>query len=453
MPPPRRQTRGALSTYDREMLQAIADRRLDPADPDAQAVLQRVNAPPTDEVWLSMGGPDDTPAVDQDRINAELAELPSLEELRLAQAADPPPQYLHTGEAVERAQPDPITGGFSTRSAEPDVDPEQELYPWQRAQPEAERPQMPTFGSLGREAWEHVGRPAWDVAKGIATQTVGRNPYPQALQDRLREQGLPTNPRIGGPWNVLEAATGALPATAGALYDAVTGETDPTIPDLVHDPPTWERTAAERGAPKSVQTIGKLADLLLGPEDFVPGASIFGAAVPIGRALGKAVTGATKASTLIPPALRGLKNVLGTKDWNTFRKAVERTPGAQRPLSMLLPSEIGPLTRSVGGVTRFVDTYNRLPDANYLASAIRRGAPKRGWYANSRQALTEILGEDADMFTGLLAAMSPQTSVESNLTNALNVFVNWRRAGRPQGSRRSRTSWGAACRGVPTRVC
>ena len=44
MPPPRRRTNGALSTYDREMLQAIADRRLDPTDPDAQAVLQRVNA-------------------------------------------------------------------------------------------------------------------------------------------------------------------------------------------------------------------------------------------------------------------------------------------------------------------------------------------------------------------------------------------------------------------------
>jgi hypothetical protein len=35
------------------------------------------------------------------------------------------------------------------------------------------------------------------------------------------------------------------------------------------------------------------------------------------------------------------------------------------------------------------------------------------------------------MFTGVLASMSPQTSVESNMTNALNTFVNWRAAGRP----------------------
>ena len=80
-----------------------------------------------------------------------------------------------------------------------------------------------------------------------------------------------------------------------------------------------------------------------------------------------------------------------------------------------------------------MDIYNQLPDVNYLAAAVRRGAPKRGWYANSRQALTDILGDDADMFTGLLASMSPQTSVESNLTNALNTFVNWRAAGRPRG--------------------
>jgi len=274
--------------------------------------------------------------------------------------------------------------------------------------------------------------PAWEVAKDIATQTVGRNPYSQEMQDRLREQGLPTDPRIEGPWGALEAATGALPATAGMLYDAATGEADPTIPDLVHDPPTWRSTLAERGAPTWGQNIGTVGDLLVGPEDlFAPGASaVAGLGLGIGRGIVKAVTAADK---LIPPSLRALKDVLDPKDWNAFRRGVERTPGATRPLSILLPSEIAPLTRSVGGVGRFMDIYNQLPDVNYLAAAVRRGAPKRGWYANSRQALTDILGDDADMFTGLLASMSPQTSVESNLTNALNTFVNWRAAGRPRG--------------------
>ena len=386
MPPPRRRQRVQLTTYDRDLLQAVNDRRLDRDDPEVQALLQRVN---TDEVWLSLGGRDDTrPEGYQDRIDADLAQSPSLEELRLEQTP-------------AREQ----TAGVSV-------------------QPEVAPTQMPTFGSLGRDVW--------GVAKGIATQRVGSNPYPQEMQDRLREQGLPTDPRIGGPWGALEAATGVLPATAGGLYDLATGETDPDIPDLVHDPPTWERTLAERGASPLVQKGGKLADLLVGPEDlFAPGASAaVGVAVGTGRVI-RGLAKAAKADKLIPESLRALKDVLDPKDWGTFLRGVERTPGATRPLSMLLPSEIVPLTRSAGGVGRFVDIYNQLPDADYLAAAIRRGAPKRGWYANSRQALTDIFGDDADMFTGVLASMSPQTSVESNLTNALNTFVNWRAAGRP----------------------
>ena len=378
MPPQPRQQRVQLTTYERELLQAVNDRRLDRDDPEVQAVLQRVNAPPTDEVWLSLGGPGDG-------VTTEQVSGPSLEELR------------RRDEQAQRARRRP-----------------------------------PTIGSVARDAWEGAVVPAWEVAKDIATQTVGRNPYSQEMQDRLREQGLPTDPRIEGPWGALEAATGALPATAGMLYDAATGEADPTIPDLVHDPPTWRSTLAERGAPTWGQNIGTVGDLLVGPEDlFAPGASaVAGLGLGIGRGIVKAVTAADK---LIPPSLRALKDVLDPKDWNAFRRGVERTPGATRPLSILLPSEIAPLTRSAGGVGRFMDIYNQLPDVNYLAAAVRRGAPKRGWYANSRQALTDILGDDADMFTGLLASMSPQTSVESNLTNALNTFVNWRAAGRPRG--------------------
>jgi hypothetical protein len=163
-----------------------------------------------------------------------------------------------------------------------------------------------------------------------------------------------------------------------------------------------------------------MLDWTVDPSNFIP---YVGTAAKV---LGTAV------AALPPPkALRALQDVLPAKNWNFFRRGVENTPGATRPLSMLLPSEIEPLTRSAGGVQRFVDTYNQLPDADYLAAAIRRGAPKRGWYANSRQALTDIFGDDADMFTGVLASMSPQTSVESNMTNALNTFVNWRAAGRP----------------------
>jgi hypothetical protein len=42
---------------------------------------------------------------------------------------------------------------------------------------------------------------------------------------------------------------------------------------------------------------------------------------------------------------------------------------------------------------------------------------------------------DAPRFAALLAALSPQTSVESNLTNALNVWRGWIEADRPSDQR------------------
>ena len=67
-----------------------------------------------------------------------------------------------------------------------------------------------------------------------------------------------------------------------------------------------------------------------------------------------------------------------------------------------------------------------------MASAAYAGRAKKGWYENSGKALETIFGEDTKNFVGLLSALSPQTSVESNLKNALNVWKNWIAAGRPQ---------------------
>jgi len=133
----------------------------------------------------------------------------------------------------------------------------------------------------------------------------------------------------------------------------------------------------------------------------------------------------------LPTSMRPLEQQLPEKQWNTLAKQAALVPGARDALRHLKPAEVEPLTRSPGAMANFVETFTRLPDVDYLVAAIKRGAPKRGWYANSRRALQSLFGDDADVFTGVLAATSPQTSVESNLTNALNVFVNWKAAGRP----------------------
>ncbi len=73
-----------------------------------------------------------------------------------------------------------------------------------------------------------------------------------------------------------------------------------------------------------------------------------------------------------------------------------------------------------------------LPDAEEMAAVALAGRAKRGWYENSALAILEVFGPaDAPRFAALLAALSPQTSVESNLYNALQTWTNWNEAGRP----------------------
>jgi hypothetical protein len=73
-----------------------------------------------------------------------------------------------------------------------------------------------------------------------------------------------------------------------------------------------------------------------------------------------------------------------------------------------------------------------LPESKNLAAVAKAGDPKRGWYRASTQAIIDVFGvDDAPRFSALLAAMSPQTSVEMNLLNTLNTWTNWNAAGRP----------------------
>jgi hypothetical protein len=396
MAPPRRRRRVQLSAYDRELLQAVNDRRLDRDDPEVQAVLQRLNPePPARPAWQTPG-------------------------VSVQPVPEPPPPSSFEKGGIKGAVASLLPHSYSLWTGEP----------MQRSEPD-----HPNFRRLGRDIVEHGVVPVLDELY----KPVGRNPYSPAMQDWQRERGLPTDPSIRGPLGFFEGLTGAIPAVAASVYDLATGK-KPQFPDLVQEPPTWQSITEERGAGKTTQAIGRMADVLFGIEDFVfPGSSAAaGVVLSTGKVLRRTARALKEAEKLIPSPLRAAKEVLTTKNWNLLLEGVEKTPGATRALSFLDLSEINPLTRSSGAVQTFMNAYNRLPDADYLAAAIRRGDPKRGWYANSRQALTDIFGDDADMFTGVLASMSPQTSVESNMTNALNVFVNWRAAGRPTSEKKIR---------------
>ncbi len=110
-------------------------------------------------------------------------------------------------------------------------------------------------------------------------------------------------------------------------------------------------------------------------------------------------------------------------------------------LEMMAPDTVGkiqalmqakPITarRSEGEDKRILAGGSGLRSQELAAMAMR-GKSKKGWYRASGNAIDQVFEDDAPRFTALLAALSPQTSVESNLENALNVWKGWVEAGRP----------------------
>ncbi len=119
---------------------------------------------------------------------------------------------------------------------------------------------------------------------------------------------------------------------------------------------------------------------------------------------------------------------------DTISKLKDTVPGIAGVAPYLTPEERGRLKKS--SARKLVDFVKSLPTADEMASVAWSGRAKRGWYERSATALMEIFGaEDAVRFAALLAALSPQTSVESNTFNALATWVNWNDAGRPTDRR------------------
>jgi hypothetical protein len=82
-------------------------------------------------------------------------------------------------------------------------------------------------------------------------------------------------------------------------------------------------------------------------------------------------------------------------------------------------------------VVSILEDLRRISPVGESAAVAIAGGAKKGWYLRSQRALQRVFGDDAPRFAAVLAAMSPQTSVESNLANAVAFWTNWTKAGRP----------------------
>lgn len=121
------------------------------------------------------------------------------------------------------------------------------------------------------------------------------------------------------------------------------------------------------------------------------------------------------------------KDIQRSRNREGMKPEIVETAG--QVLRYLTPSERIKLRRDTAQT--LVDIFKKLPSGNEMAAVAFAGKAKRGWYHNSARALEHVFGHDAPRFAALLAAMSPQTSVEVNLRNALSTWKNWVEADRP----------------------
>jgi GNAT superfamily N-acetyltransferase len=114
-----------------------------------------------------------------------------------------------------------------------------------------------------------------------------------------------------------------------------------------------------------------------------------------------------------------------------FQLAPEQEPqgfGAIKP--HLAEDERAAMRRDTAA--KLVQVFKDLPkDADFMAAALA-GEAKRGWYAAAVRTLRQVFGDaDAPRFAALMAALSPQVPVDTNLAHAVRAWTNWDRAGRP----------------------
>ncbi|NBW17686.1 MAG: hypothetical protein EBR82_57895, partial [Caulobacteraceae bacterium] len=149
--------------------------------------------------------------------------------------------------------------------------------------------------------------------------------------------------------------------------------------------------------------------------------------------------------------LRSQKAKLTDQEKETLEGFRQTYPDFSDAVKFMTPQEVSKIIRNPEGVAEMNRLLQVIPSSRELAAVAKAGAPKQGWYRASTQALIDVFGvQDAPRFASLLAAMSPQTSVESNLINALNTWKNWTAAGRPTDPRQIKAILGASVQGTGT---
>jgi len=239
------------------------------------------------------------------------------------------------------------------------------------------------------------------------------NPEQQALMQR------PTEGMVMSPAGPIQADAGpTLPQAANflGLMTGAGGVADifGQYPEMPSEGMTMMEMATGPTMPSLMENVeqGNYLDALFQAAGVIPG---------VGAARG----------------MRGGIDTLGPFGAQAARATRKDAPQALRDVrggpqaAFLTEKEVPKLARA-DTARKFMELRRRLPVAKEMATVAEAGAAKRGWYRQSADALIDIFGQDdAPRFAGILAATSPQTSVQSNLLNTSNIFKNWKAAGSP----------------------
>jgi hypothetical protein len=75
----------------------------------------------------------------------------------------------------------------------------------------------------------------------------------------------------------------------------------------------------------------------------------------------------------------------------------------------------------------------KLPSVREIIGAAKQGEAKKSWYQNAHSVIKDRYGDDARVFTAILAATSPRQTVELNLRMSKSMFAAWDLCGHDTG--------------------
>ena len=287
---------------------------------------------------------------------------------------------------------------------------------------------MPDWMRVG-ERWREQGIPAYDT---LGQQTLmAREAY---ARERERQEAARLGRRLPDLQDLQEGVVSPL---LGAVAQ---------VPGVAWGAEQLGAAMNSRPGREVMQFLDSLPpNVDLGAGDLAKGLLAGAALVP---KLGKRAAAGIKFGELGSKAKGGLLAGM-PRQQEAVQMLIDRaSPEMRMALRSMSSLEQSKVLNSEDTLRGAEELLRVIPHHRKMAAVMKAGEAKKGWYEASAKALLDVFGMDAPRFAGLLAATSPQTSVESNLQNALSIWVNWDKAGRPRDPRAIKAVMGASVQGA-----